>query len=151
MRRANMIRSDPYRAHQGRATRGSVPVSRDRAERSDPPPRRNARRTRDGHEADRPLERRPVAEIFEAPELEGDEGPEDAVVVPHTRDVLVDETRDGILVEEATATHAFAREDLAQGGSERTPEPVAKGDAETLLPAPEDGGGKAVDERALEK
>src|SRR5262245_64820658 len=72
-------------------------------------------------------------------------------VAPHPRDVLIDEARDGLLVEEATPTHPFAREDLAKEGSERTTEPVGKGNAEPLLPAPEDGRGKAVGERALEE
>src|SRR5262245_63391385 len=72
-------------------------------------------------------------------------------VAPHPRDVPADQARDCVLVEEATPTHPFAREDLAQEGSERTTEPVGKGNAEPLLPAPEDGGGKAVGERALEE
>src|SRR5262249_42942865 len=79
-----------------------------------------------------PLEPRAVAEVLQPPELEGGERPQHVVVVPRACNVLVDEARYRARVEEAAPTDPLGRKDLAQKPSERTAEPLAERNTESL-------------------
>src|SRR6516164_7083720 len=70
------------------------------------------------------LEGSPVAEVFQAPELEGDERPEHAVVVRYAHDMLVDEARHRSRVEETAAGNPVRGQHLTQVTVERAAPPI---------------------------
>jgi hypothetical protein len=93
----------------------------------------------------------PLRKVFLSPELEHEEGPQNAGVIAAAGHVVAHEALDGSRIEQARRAQAGGCERGAERRRQRAAEPGGERDAEALLVARQDRGRQPIGERAPEK